>query len=1050
MASSQNNPNDYTGNTQNPRTIAAACCSGERGRSVRKGVEHTHPRYVWALVTLAAFALLSGWMQMAMTQTQGVTVTLVSAADTTLKQGTPNTNQGTELLLRIQHSGTQRVLVRFDQQALEQVVGSSSIRSAKVRLFISTNGNNWGTDGREVNVHRLTQAWTEAGATWNCPNDTNTGNGGPDCNPSWEMGGNSLPPFAIAPTHVILHQNNQTGWVEWDVTGDVRKFLAHEASNYGWIIRKDDEGVSGQVDYASRENTNAPQLIIELGEPNPPVGSGLTAVSDADVRSGSPNQNQGNRMRLQAQSSGSNRALVQFGRQAMLATVGNGTLQTAKLRLYVVANANNWGSSGRAVNVHRMTQAWTEQGTTWNCANDLNPFNSQSDCTPGWNMSNSSQWPFVAAATHSIVQQNNQTGWVEWDVTSDVAQILSASVPNYGWLIRKDNEGQAGQVEYGSRESQNKPELVFTVQANNLAPQVSAGSDQTITLPNTASLTGTGSDDGLPSGSSLSYSWSQVSGPGTASFDNSSSATTVVTFTLPGTYALKLTVSDSQLSAADEVTIVVNPPPPVNLAPQVSAGPDQTITLPATVNLNGSVSDDGLPTGGVLSLTWSVVSDSASIIFGNASQATTTATFTVAGSYVLRLTASDSLLSTSDDVTITVNPPSQHLPPDPVTVAPPLDRTVATTLFAATEFLYSGSNPIQTGVVAGTITPVRAAVLRGKVITRDDGAPLPGVKITVLNHQEFGSTQSRADGMFDMAVNGGSLLTVNYEKSGFPSAQRQIKVAWQDYVTAPTVAMVPYDNQVTAIDLGSPSPIQVAQSSLVTDSAGARRSTLLFRSGTAGTLIKADGSSQPISTFHVRSTEFTVGSRGTVAMPAPLPPNSAYTYCVELSVDEAVSIAAKSVRFSQPVIQYVENYYGFPTGTAIPEGYYDSERAVWVASDNGVVVYILSIADGQANLDLNGSNTPATPEAYSALGITGPERQQLATLYQPGQSLWRVPIPHFTKWDSNLGFSAPNDGRPAGVGPPSGEKKIDCHIWRNRKEPQEQQSRGENRTTMED
>ena len=79
-----------------------------------------------------------------------------------------------------------------------------------------------------------------------------------------------------------------------------------------------------------------------------------------------------------------------------------------------------------------------------------------------------------------MVQQNNQTGWVEWDVTADVVQILANSVPNHGWLIRKDNEGQAGQVEYGSRESQYKPELLLTVQGNNQAPQVSAGADQTI------------------------------------------------------------------------------------------------------------------------------------------------------------------------------------------------------------------------------------------------------------------------------------------------------------------------------------------------------------------------------------------------------------------------------------------------------------------------------------------------------------------------------------------------------------------------------------------
>jgi len=35
--------------------------------------------------------------------------------------------------------------------------------------------------------------------------------------------------------------------------------------------------------------------------------------------------------------------------------------------------------------------------------------------------------------------------------------------------------------------------------------------------------------------------------------------------------------------------------------------------------------------------------------------------------------------------------------------------------------------------------------------------------------------------MFDIAVNGGGLLTVNYEKAGYLSAQRQVQVPWQDY-----------------------------------------------------------------------------------------------------------------------------------------------------------------------------------------------------------------------------------------------------------------------------
>ena len=180
----------------------------------------------------------------------------------------------------------------------------------------------------------------------------------------------------------------------------------------------------------------------------------------------------------------------------------------------------------------------------------------------------------------------------------------------------------------------------------------------------------------------------------------------------------------------------------------------------------------------------------------------------------------------------------------------------------------------------------------------------------------------------------------------------------------------------------------------------------------------ADGTSQPINTLNVRLTEYTVGPRGPMAMPGTLPPQSAYTYCVELSADEAVAAGAKSVRFSQPVIQYVDNYLGFPAGAIVPQGYYDRTKAAWVASENGRVIHILSIINGQAVLDVEGNNSPATPEALAALGITGPEQQSLASLFQPGQNFWRIPIPHFTAWDSNWGIRVPEDATASGAGSP--------------------------------
>ena len=94
----------------------------------------------------------------------------------------------------------------------------------------------------------------------------------------------------------------------------------------------------------------------------------------------------------------------------------------------------------------------------------------------------------------------------------------------------------------------------------------------------------------------------------------------------------------------------------VNAAPVVSAGSNQTITLPAVATLTGTASDDGLPNPpSVLTLSWSRFSGPSAVTFGNASAASTTASFAGPGTYVLRLTANDSQLVTSSDVSITVN-----------------------------------------------------------------------------------------------------------------------------------------------------------------------------------------------------------------------------------------------------------------------------------------------------------------------------------------------------------------------------------------------------------
>src|SRR5262245_62898135 len=103
----------------------------------------------------------------------------------------------------------------------------------------------------------------------------------------------------------------------------------------------------------------------------------------------------------------------------------------------------------------------------------------------------------------------------------------------------------------------------LTVNAVNQPPTVNAGAAQTITLPSSATLNGTAADDGLPAGSTLTTTWSQISGPGTVAFGNPNALGTTASFSAAGTYSLRLTASDTALSSTSDVTITVNPAPAV-------------------------------------------------------------------------------------------------------------------------------------------------------------------------------------------------------------------------------------------------------------------------------------------------------------------------------------------------------------------------------------------------------------------------------------------------------------------------------------------------------
>jgi YD repeat-containing protein len=95
-----------------------------------------------------------------------------------------------------------------------------------------------------------------------------------------------------------------------------------------------------------------------------------------------------------------------------------------------------------------------------------------------------------------------------------------------------------------------------------------------------------------------------------------------------------------------------------SLAPLVSAGGNQglySVRLPDTLTLQGEAHGSG-PRGDLgLTTTWTEVSGPGPVTFTDASSPVTSALFTVPGTYVLQLEASDGFLTTADRATITVD-----------------------------------------------------------------------------------------------------------------------------------------------------------------------------------------------------------------------------------------------------------------------------------------------------------------------------------------------------------------------------------------------------------
>jgi len=179
----------------------------------------------------------------------GDTVTLTAVADNRIEAG-ELLNRGGEnnvIVGQDNSSNTEHALVQFD---LSSLPAGATITGATLRLnaFRENGGANWNID-----VHRVTEAWTEMGSNWHQPNGTLPWSGGD---------GGSYDPAVEA-----SQPGDATGWFEWDVTALAQAWYTGAHPNHGLILVPDSPSRRNDTLFDSREGANPPELVITYTTP---------------------------------------------------------------------------------------------------------------------------------------------------------------------------------------------------------------------------------------------------------------------------------------------------------------------------------------------------------------------------------------------------------------------------------------------------------------------------------------------------------------------------------------------------------------------------------------------------------------------------------------------------------------------------------------------------------------------------------------------------------------------------------------------------------------
>ncbi|TLZ84637.1 MAG: DNRLRE domain-containing protein [Methanobacteriota archaeon] len=183
-------------------------------------------------------------------------------------------------------------------------------------------------------------------------------------------------------------------------------------------------------------NTSQPGPILNLTfQPD------AASMVDTFIYSGNSNQNFGNAAQLFVGNwtNGTwTRSIVQSPAFPLPA---NATIVSARLELYYSFVIND---TPMDISVHRVTNNWTEFGSTWNRRDGITP----------WDGAGGDFDPAVVATVAGIT---NVPGWYGWNVTNLVAAWWTSAIPNQGLMVRQVSDTTAimGQKGFSSSEEPN-------------------------------------------------------------------------------------------------------------------------------------------------------------------------------------------------------------------------------------------------------------------------------------------------------------------------------------------------------------------------------------------------------------------------------------------------------------------------------------------------------------------------------------------------------------------------------------------------------------------